>query len=174
MGVAVHGVPFAEAFHTYTLLTVGDGLVSQIPALIVSMAAGLLVSKGGIAGKTGSALGEQLGRFPKAFGMVAFLMGALALMPGLPFAPFAAFAAASGWAAWKMSKDAEARAARERIEKAQAEADEAPAEEPISRTLAIDAVRIEIGYGLLPIINDAQREPRLDDQVRALPRQMAT
>ena len=83
MGVAIHGVPFSEAFHTYTLLTIGDGLVSQIPALIVSMAAGLLVSKGGVAGKTGAALGEQLGRYPKAFGMVSALMGALALLPGL-------------------------------------------------------------------------------------------
>lgn len=174
MGAAVHGVPFGEAFHTYTLLTVGDGLVSQIPALIVSTAAGLLVSKGGVTGKTGEALGDQLGRYPKAFGMVSFLMGALALMPGLPFVPFAAFAAASGYAAWRMSRNAEARAARERIEAAQAEAAAEPAEEPISRTLAIDSVRIEIGYALLPIINDSQREPRLDDQVRALRRQMAT
>ena len=175
MGVAVHGVPFGEAFHTYTLLTIGDGLVSQIPALIVSTAAGLLVSKGGIAGKTGAALGEQLGRYPKAFGMVAFLMGALALMPGLPFAPFALFAAGSGFVAWKMSRMAERRALADALTARTAEADAAAqAEEPISRTLAIDAVRIEIGYGLLPIINDAQREPRLDDQVRALRRQMAT
>jgi len=174
MGVAVHGVPFGEAFHTYTLLTIGDGLVSQIPALIVSTAAGLLVSKGGVTGKTGAALGEQLGRYPKAFGMVAFLMGALALMPGLPFIPFAVFAAASGFAAWKMSKTAEARAVRERLDQAAASAAEAEMEEPISSTLAIDAIRIEIGYALLPIINDAQREPRLDDQVRALRRQMAT
>ena len=174
IGVAIHGVPFGEAFQTYTLLTVGDGLVSQIPALVVSVAAGLLVSKGGVVGNTGAALGEQLGRYPKAFGMVAALMGALALMPGLPFAPFAVFAAASGWAAWKFSGDAERRAAQERHDEAAAQAAEAPAEEPISRTLAIDAVRIEIGYALLPIINDAQREPRLDDQVRALRRQMAT
>ena len=174
IGVAIHGVPFGEAFRTYTLLTVGEGLVSQIPALIVSTAAGLLVSKGGVTGNTSGALGEQLGRYPKAFGMAAALMGALALLPGLPFAPFAAFAALAGWAAWKFSGDAEKRAARERLEVAAAQAAEPPAEEPISRTLAIDAVRIEIGYALLPIINDAQREPRLDDQVRALRRQMAT
>ena len=174
IGVAIHGVPFGEAFRTYTLLTVGEGLVSQIPALIVSTAAGLLVSKGGVTGNTSGALGEQLGRYPKAFGMAAALMGALALLPGLPFAPFAIFAALAGWAAWKFSGDAEKRVARERLEVAQAQAAEPPAEEPISRTLAIDAVRIEIGYALLPIINDAQREPRLDDQVRALRRQMAT
>jgi flagellar biosynthesis protein FlhA len=175
IGVAIHGVPFGEAFHTYTLLTIGDGLVSQIPALIVSMAAGLLVSKGGIAGKTGAALGEQLGRYPKAFGMVSALMGALALLPGLPFVPFALFSGLAGYAAWSLTRAATVNAARAAAASAAADAEaSASAEEPISRTLAIDAVRIEIGYGLLPIINDAAREPRLDDQVRALRRQMAT
>ena len=173
MGVLVHGVPLGEAFHTYTLLTVGDGLVSQIPALIVSTAAGLLVTKGGAAGKTGAALGEQLGRYPKAFGIVAVMMGALALIPGLPFLPFAMFAGLTGWAAWKLDKDAKAKVVSERLTAAAATDNAAPAEEPISRTLAIDAVRIEIGYALLPMINDEQREPRLDDQVRALRRQMA-
>ena len=174
IGVAQHGVPFTEAFHTYTLLTVGDGMVSQIPALIVSTAAGLMVSKGGVTGKTGAALGEQLGRYPKAFGMVSALMGALALLPGLPFLPFAIFAALTGWTAWHLSKTAAANIAQTAADAASAVAAQPVAEEPISRTLAIDAIRIEIGYGLLPIINDAQREPRLDDQVRALRRQMAT
>ena len=175
IGVAVHGVPFGEAFHSYTLLTVGEGLVSQVPALVISIAAGLMVSKGTQAGKTGAALGEQLGRYPQAFGMSAVLLGGLALMPGLPFLPFAMFAAGTGYAGWYLAKRTKERAAlAERI--AQVEEAEAAAvvEEPISRTLAIDAVRIEIGYGLLPIINDAAREPRLDDQVRALRRQMAT
>ena len=175
IGVAVHGVPFGEAFHSYTLLTVGEGLVSQVPALVISIAAGLMVSKGTQAGKTGTALGEQLGRYPQAFGMSAVLLGGLALMPGLPFLPFAMFAAGTGYAGWYLAKRTKERAAlAERI--AQVEEAEAAAvvEEPISRTLAIDAVRIEIGYGLLPIINDAAREPRLDDQVRALRRQMAT
>lgn len=174
LGIFSHGLDLATAFQTYTTLTVGDGLVSQIPALIVSIAAGLLVSKGGVKGKTGAALGDQLGRYPKAFGMVAFLMGGLALMPGLPFIPFASFAALAGWVSWKMSKSAEAKAAQEKLAEAQAQVEAAHVEEPISATLAIDSVRIEIGYALLPIINDAQREPRLDDQVRALRRQMAT
>ncbi len=174
IGVVSHGVPIGEAFHTYTVLTAGDGLVSQIPALIISIAAGLLVSKGGVKGKTGSALGEQLGRYPKAFGMVSFLMGALAIMPGMPFLPFAIFSAASGFAAWKMSRNAAAKAAMEKLVAAQEQAATAVVEQPISQTLAIDAVRIEIGYALLPMINEAEREPRLDDQVRALRRQMAT
>src|SRR3569623_796023 len=174
IGVISHGVPIAEAFRTYTVLTAGDGLVSQVPALIVSTAAGRLVSKGGVRGKTGAALGEQLGRYPKAFGMVAVLMGALALIPGLPFIPFAAFAVAAGLAAWRMSKRAAARAAVERLAKAQEEAQVAHQEQPLAQPLAIAAVRIELGYALLPIINDDSREPRLDDQVRALRRQKAT
>lgn len=174
IGVAIHGLSFVDAFHSYTLLTVGDGLVSQIPALIVSTAAGLLVSKGGVAGNTGAALGEQLGRFPKAYGMVAVLMGALALMPGLPFAPFALFSGLSGWVAWSLMRRAEA-TARKALSLRTGEALQAQqAEQPMSQTLAIDAVRLEIGYALLPIINNSIDEPRLDDQVRALRRQMAT
>jgi flagellar biosynthesis protein FlhA len=173
IGVAIHGVPIDQAFHSYTILTVGDGLVSQIPALIVSTAAGLLVSKGGVSGKTGAALGVQLGRYPKAFGMVAALMGGLAIMPGLPFIPFAAFAGLAGWLAWKMTKRAEAEASAERLVEATAGIAAQQADEPVSRTLAIDSVRLEIGYALLPLINDSNAEPRLDDQVRALRRQMA-
>ena len=173
IGIAIHGLTFGDAFHSYTLLTVGDGLVSQIPALIVSTAAGLLVSKGGTSGKTGAALWQQLGRYPKAFGMVSFLMGALALMPGLPFPPFALFSGLSGWAAWEMMKRAEAAQRVEVAERAGAAMQAQQADAPISQTLAIDAVRLEIGYALLPIINNSINEPRLEDQVRALRRQMA-
>lgn len=173
IGVIIHGVPFGEAFHTYTILTVGDGLVSQIPALIVSTAAGLLVSKGSVAGKTGQALSEQLGRYPKAFGMVSFLMGTLALMPGLPFVPFAAFSGLTGWLAWRMLKRSEADARSANASATTEALQLARTDEPIAQTLAIDAVRLEIGYALLPIINNSISEPRLEDQVRALRRQMA-
>ena len=174
IGVAIHGVPFGEAFETYTILTVGDGLVSQIPALIVSTAAGLLVSKGGISGKTGEALFNQLGRFPKVFGLTGFMMILLGLMPGLPFLPFAGLGIGCAFLAWKMSGHADQRAAQERLAAAaSAELETGNTEEPISRTLAIDALRIELGYGLLPLINDSTSDPRLDDQVRALRRQFA-
>jgi flagellar biosynthesis protein FlhA len=173
IGVLIHDVPFSEAFTTYTLLTVGDGLVSQIPALIVSTAAGLLVSKGGIAGKTGAALTEQLGRFPQAFGVVAALMMGLALTPGLPFVPFAVFSIACGWFAYSAKKKAEAKIVAQHLEQKVAEAQSSQVEDPISKTLAIDALRIELGYGLLPMINDSSADPRLDDQVRALRRQLA-
>ncbi|WP_394998415.1 flagellar biosynthesis protein FlhA [Sphingomonas sp.] len=174
VGVVVHGAPLADAFHSYTVLTVGDGLVSQVPALIVSTAAGLLVSKGGVAGKTGAALTEQLGRYPRAYGIIAVLMGLLAILPGLPFVPFAAFSALTGWLAYATSQQAEAKLVKAAIEAAAAQAASVDTEEPIARTLAIDAVRIELGFGLLPIINETSTDPRLDDQVRALRRQMAT
>lgn len=175
VGIVIYGLPAGDAFRTYTILTAGDGLVSQIPALIVSTAAGLLVSKGGMRGKTGAALGEQLGRYPQAFAMAAGLMTVMAFMPGMPFIPFAMFAGATGYAGWELSrraKLAEEKAALDKVvaeEKAAAEI-----EEPISDTLAIDAVRVEIGYALLPIIKGENQEPRLDDQVKALRRQMAT
>jgi flagellar biosynthesis protein FlhA len=174
IGVTVHGVDIGQAFNSYTILTVGDGLVSQIPALIVSTAAGLLVSKGGIAGQTGEALGEQLGRFPKAFGMAAVLLIGLALLPGLPFIPFATLGSICAWSAWSLSKQGIAKANQARVTAAAEQAQATLTEEPIAQTLAIDALRIEIGYGLLPIANGSNAEPRLDDQIRALRRQLAT
>ncbi len=90
IGIAQQGLSFAEAAQTYTLLTVGDGLVTQIPALIVSTAAGLLVSKAGVTGAADKALLSQLSGYPKALGMSAGVMLVLALLPGIPMLPFLA------------------------------------------------------------------------------------
>ena len=84
IGIAQQGMPFAEAARTYTLLTVGDGLVTQVPALIVSIAAGLLVSKAGVSGAADKALIAQLSGYPKALGMSAAVMLVMALLPGIP------------------------------------------------------------------------------------------
>jgi flagellar biosynthesis protein FlhA len=98
-GIAIatlrHGIPISDAFDIFTRLSVGDGLVSQIPALIISLAAGLVVAKGGTHGPIESAVLGQLGYYPKALIVTAALMCTLALVPGLPFLPFAALAAAS-------------------------------------------------------------------------------
>jgi flagellar biosynthesis protein FlhA len=93
IGVTRHGMSPADATNVFTKLSVGDGLVSQIPALIVSLAAGLLVSKGGTRGSADEAVLGQLGRHPRALFFAGALMGILALVPGLPFAPFALLAA---------------------------------------------------------------------------------
>jgi flagellar biosynthesis protein FlhA len=88
IGVTRHGMTLAAAADAYTKLSVGDGLVSQIPALIVSLSAGLLVSKGGMRGSAEQNILRQLGMYPKALSVAAFLMFLLGLMPGLPFFPF--------------------------------------------------------------------------------------
>src|SRR6201987_3880707 len=88
IGIAQQGLSFAEAGRTYTLLTVGDGLVTQVPALIVSTAAGLLVSKAGISGAADKELMAQLSGYPKALGMSGAVMLVMALLPGIPMIPF--------------------------------------------------------------------------------------
>jgi flagellar biosynthesis protein FlhA len=172
IGVVQNDLTLAQAGKTYTVLTIGDGLVSQIPALIVSTAAGLLVSKGGTSGSTDKALFAQLSGYPKGLGLSAVLLCALALIPGIPMLPFGILAAITGGLAWHLSrkKTAEAQLA------AQAEAETAqavPMEEPIATALAIDHLRLELGYGLLPLINDT-RGYKLTDQIKALRRQLAS
>ena len=100
MGVIVHGMPVASAFETYAILTVGDGLVTQIPAVIISIASALLLARGGTQGATDTALFSQLGRHPAALGTVAVLMILFALVPGLPFLPFILGGAILGYAAY--------------------------------------------------------------------------
>jgi flagellar biosynthesis protein FlhA len=88
MGTVVHDMPLGKAFETYTILTVGDGLVTQIPAVVISIASALMLARGGTLGATDTAISVQLARHPSALGTVAVLMGLFALVPGLPFVPF--------------------------------------------------------------------------------------
>lgn len=172
IGVAQNDLSMAEAARSYTLLTVGDGLVTQIPAIIVSTAAGLLVSKSATVGSTDKAVFGQLSGYPRALGVSSFLMLALALLPGVPLLPFLMLAGASGGLAWMSTKrndDAEA-AENEAIRIAAEPAK--PAEEPIANALKIDYVRLELGYGLLNLINE-QGGQKITDQIKALRRQLA-
>jgi flagellar biosynthesis protein FlhA len=173
IGVAQHGVSFADASQTYTLLTVGDGLVSQMPALIVSTAAGLMVSKAGVEGATDKALIGQLSFYPQALGMAAAVMGIIAVLPGMPTLVFAGLAAGTGGLAYVAYKKKDAVAAVERAEAEKTKTDEKSKEEPISTALALDLLRVELGYGLLPLINDVKGH-RITDQIKALRRQLAT
>jgi flagellar biosynthesis protein FlhA len=93
IGMVQNDLTFDEALHTYTILTVGDGLVSQIPALVVSTGAGMLVTKAGVTGSSDKAVVGQLGRFPAALGITSVVLFFLALMPGIPFLPFFALSA---------------------------------------------------------------------------------
>ncbi len=173
IGVAQQGMSFSSATQTFTLLTIGDGLVTQVPALIVSTAAGMMVSKAGVEGSSEKALFGQLSFYPQALGMAAFVMAVVSVLPGMPhfvFALIATGAASLAYVSWRAKENL-------RLETAQKEAAkvaETPAvEEPISSALALDLLRVELGYGLLPLINDTKGH-RVTDQIKALRRQLAT
>ncbi|WP_395822094.1 flagellar biosynthesis protein FlhA [Devosia sp.] len=177
IGMMQQGLSFEEAGTNYTLLTIGDGLVSQIPSLIVSTAAGMLVSKAGVVGSADKALVTQFTEYPKALGMSAAVVGALALLPGMPIVPFLALAGGVGWLAFKSSK----RNARTATAAAAADliANPLPApvstEVPITDSLRIDELKLELGYGLLSLVKeDDSGTDRLTEQIKALRRQLAT
>lgn len=172
IGVVQHKLPIGEAASTYTIMTIGDGLVSQIPALIISIAAGMVVSKAGVEGSADKALATQLAMNPVGLGMVSASAGVMALIPGMPIIPFAAVAVGSGLLAYKRIQDAKAPAAIDPSALEAAAPTEAE-EEPISASLAIDDVKIELGYGLLTLINDLDGR-KLTDQIRALRKTLAS
>ncbi len=170
IGVAQQGIDFAEAARSYTLLTVGDGLVSQIPALIVSTAAGLLVSKAGVSGAADKALIKQLTFYPKALGLSAGVMLVIAALPGMPALPFLVLAGGAGYLARSVAATQALAAA------APATNDKPAPEEPESdhAAIRIDELRIEIGYGLMPLVKEGGEDDRLTGQIKALRRSFAT
>lgn len=152
-GVVVHGMPMAKAFETYAILTVGDGLVSQIPSVIISIAAALLLAKGGASGSADLALFRQLGKYPPALYTVAVLMTLFAFVPGLPFLPFIGGAAGLAAAAWFVARRNEREAAE------QAKRDKAPSEpqqpaESMGDILDLDDIHVEFAPDLVSMALD--------------------
>ncbi len=170
IGTLQHGMPLGDAASTYTLMTIGDGLVTQIPALIISIAAGFLVSNAGVDGSTDQALVTQLAMNPISLGMVSAASGVIALIPGMPVIPFAVLSIAAATLAWRRSSSA---GLTEVLGIEDSSAPPQDVEEPISQTLAIDEIKIELGYGLLPLINDLEGR-RLTDQIKALRKTLAS
>jgi len=171
IGIAQQGLSFAEAGRTYTLLTVGDGLVTQIPALIVSTAAGLLVTKAGVGGSADKALLRQLSDYPKALGMSGAVMLIMALLPGIPMIPFLLLGGGASTLAYVMDKKQKLAVAVE-AKKADA-AKGPPPDEPIAASLKLDDLKIELGYALLPLVNSPDGADRLTEQIKALRRSLA-
>jgi flagellar biosynthesis protein FlhA len=175
IGIAQQGITFADAAASYTVLTVGDGLVTQVPALIVSTAAGLLVSKAGLGEAADKALLRQLSGYPKAVGMSAAVMIVMSALPGIPTLPFLLLGGGAATLAYMMEKRSAVAAAAEAT-KVQTEAKAAaaaPVEEPISASLKIDDLKIELGYALLPLVNAQNGTDRLTEQIKALRRSLA-
>ena len=164
IGLLRHKMPFADAAATFTTLSAGDGLVAQIPALLVSTAAGIVVTKGGIEGTADVALVNQLGRGPKPLAMAAGAALVLGLLPGLPILPFLALAGLAGGGAWIRHTHP--------LRPAETEtAAPAAGEPPIGETLRMDMIRLELGYGLLTLAGGDG--PRLTEQIKGLRRTIA-
>ena len=177
IGTAQQNMSIGDAAASYTMLTVGDGLVSQIPALVVSIGAGLLVSKGGVTGTTQNALFTQFSRYPRALALTSVLMVTLAVLPGIPPLPFLFLGVASGAMAWFSLKNVQEQETKEQHQQQALEGNSPqmlgkPAEEPISETLAMDTIRLELGYGLLSLVN-SETGNKLTDQIKGLRRQLA-
>ncbi|MBE2278033.1 MAG: flagellar biosynthesis protein FlhA [Rhodobacteraceae bacterium] len=146
VGIVLHGMDAGRAFETYAILTVGDGLVSQIPAVIISVAAALLLSRGGTKGAADVSFFAQLGRYPAALATVAGLMAAFAVVPGMPFFPFMAAALALGTAAWF--------GGRRRPEAAPAVAETPAPRRQIGDILDFDEIHIEFAPNLVTMALD--------------------
>ncbi|MGB3337228.1 MAG: flagellar biosynthesis protein FlhA [Devosia sp.] len=183
IGMMQEGLSFQEAGNVYTLLTIGDGLVSQIPALIVSTAAGILVSKSGVTGSADKALSSQFTGYPRALGMSSAVMAMLAFLPGMPILPFLALAGGVGYVAWRAAGTKDQKHSQsvldQLIKPAQPGAPGAPGapaggEAPIAESLRIDELKLELGYGLLSLVKeDENGSDRLTEQIKALRRQLA-
>jgi len=173
IGIVQQGLTFAEAAQSYTVLTVGDGLVTQVPALIVSTSAGLLVAKAGVSGAADKALLAQLSGYPKALGMSGAVMLVMALLPGIPMLPFLALGAGAGALAFIFDKRSKLTAATE-ARKAEATAKAEEAEQPIAAALKMDELKVELGYALLPLVDGPDGNDRLTEQIKALRRSLAT
>lgn len=173
IGTTIKDMTLADAASVYTLLTIGDGLVSQIPALIVSVAAGLLVSKAGVEGSADVALLDQFGRYPRAMAMTSGLILAIGFIPAMPLAPFAILSAIVGAISYysfeRLKNIAAGKVADEQIKQIAAR----PAEDPISKSLAMDIIRLELGYALLPLVHGSEHSVKLPDQIKGLRRQLA-
>ncbi len=178
IGVAQQGLSFSEAGRTYTLLTVGDGLVTQVPALIVSTAAGLLVSKAGITGAADKTLIKQFSGYPQALGMSAGVMLTLALLPGIPMLPFLALGGGAAYLAVTRQQAQQGCARRSRASGLQRRPPPQqhklrPRTSRSPPSLKIDDLKIELGYALLPLVNGPDGTDRLTEQIKALRKSLA-
>jgi flagellar biosynthesis protein FlhA len=176
IGVLQLGMPILGALSNYTLLTVGDGLVSQIPALLISTATGIIVTRSGGDSNLGHDIGNQVFGNPRALYMVAGVLGLLAIIPGLPKVPMFLMAAAVGGLGYTMQRksktatiEAEAAEQAKQMQEASATSNEP---ENVRQFLRVDPMEIEIGYMLIPL-TDAEQDGTLLGRVTVIRRQMA-
>lgn len=172
IGVAQLGMGFTDALDTYTRLTVGDGLVSQIPALIVSIAAGVLVTRSETDRDLGGELIGQVFLKPPAVIVASGMLAVLGLVPGLPTIPFLALALGAALVGFLTLRSQAGEEAAKAAAEAQADAIEPAGPQPVDELLVVDALEVEIGYGLIPLV-DAKQGGDLLDRITMIRRQIA-
>ncbi len=163
IGVFQKGMPIGEAAKTYTILTIGDGLVSQIPALLISTAAGIIVSRAGSEVDLGNEITKQVVVNPKPLGTAAVIMAILGFVPGLPHFPFFILAVITGTVGYVIKKAIQ-------VEDRVKDEESKPKETVIDSFIDYDPLSLEIGYGLIPLVED---ENLLLAKIKAMRRQLA-
>ncbi|MFN2306131.1 MAG: flagellar biosynthesis protein FlhA [Paracoccaceae bacterium] len=167
IGVVQHGMGVGAAANVYTVLTIGDGLVSQIPALIVSLAAGLIVTKGGTVGAANEAVLQQLGRFPKALYMAAGLLLGIGFLPGFPLGIFIVMAVMLAGLGYFVQQQGWAAVEAENVATSQADAAAAESSrDDIAETLRLDDLRLDLGTALVHLIRSP--EAALPGKIKSL------
>ncbi len=152
IGVAGKGMTFTDAIHTYTILTIGDGLVSQIPALLIATASGLVVTRSASGTALDMQMRSQLLSNPRVLATVAGAMSLFALIPGMPFLPFLLLGIGLGSGAYFLKQKKVKTAVQTEVQ----EVETAPVEEKVEQYLQVDPVEIEIGYGLISLVDEKQ------------------
>lgn len=153
IGTMQKGLAVSDAMQTYTLLTIGEGLVAQIPALMTSTATGIMVTRAMNGRSFGFDLAGQISKFPRAIGLASILLLVLAIIPGLPFLPFLIMSAGTGYTAFALNKEEKQ---KEKAELAH-ESTITTAREPenIKSLFKVDPLEIEIGYNLISLIDES-------------------
>jgi len=169
IGVLQMGMPVADAARNYTLLTVGDGLVTQVPALIVSTAAGLLVTRTASSTELGDEVKSQLFTQPRALATAAVMLFVFALIPGMPKISFIIVAGIIAFVAYRVVQSI----AKKKLEEETQEKEVPPTAEPVDAIAPLDAMGLEVGYALIPMV-DASQGGELLQRIKALRRQLAT
>lgn len=152
IGVADRGLTFADSLKTYTILTIGDGLVSQIPALLIATAAGLVVTRSASGSALDTQMKKQLLSNPRVLGTVAAAVFLFALIPGMPFVPFVLLSVALGAGSYLSNKKIKENITLDSA----AEEVKALPEEQVEQYLQVDPIEVEIGYGLIGLVEDAE------------------
>jgi flagellar biosynthesis protein FlhA len=170
IGVFQQGVPFQEALKTYTILTVGDGLVAIIPSLLVSVAGGIVVTRAASDHSLGTDIGKQVFKTARPLWILGGVLFALAVIPEMPKIPFITLGGLTMFAAWKMKPAAAAEAAKQ--EKAAAQKAGVPTIDPMDAVLKLDELMLEVGVGLVPLV-DAKQGGQLLARVKSLRKNLA-